>query len=43
VWIALEFKAGVIFEPEAYLEYVEDSNMTPNAEIGCRMHVLDGY
>jgi hypothetical protein len=33
-WIALEFKADGDFEPEEYMEYFEDSNLVPNAEIG---------
>jgi hypothetical protein len=29
-----EFKADGEFEPEEYIEYFEDSNPPPNAEIG---------
>jgi hypothetical protein len=28
------FKVGSKFEPEEYIKYFEDSNLTPNAEIG---------
>jgi len=41
VQIAPEFKAGIRFEPEAYWVYVEASNPAPNAEIGCKMRLLD--
>jgi hypothetical protein len=34
--IAPEFKAGVGFEPEEYMEYFEDSNLPPNTDIGSR-------
>ena len=34
VQISPEVKAGVRFEPEAYREYVEDSNLTTNAALG---------
>lgn len=34
-WCILpEFKAGDRFKPEAYREYTEDLNLSPNAEIG---------
>jgi hypothetical protein len=29
-----EIQAGLRFEPEAYREYVEDSNLATNAELG---------
>jgi hypothetical protein len=38
-----EFKAAGGFEPETYMKYFEDSNPTPNAEIGCKMPFLDGH
>ena len=38
-----EFKAGGEFEPEEYMEYFEDSDSTPNAEIGCKMPFMDGH
>jgi hypothetical protein len=38
-----EFKAGGRFEPEEYMKYFEDSNPSPNAEIGCKMPFLDGH
>jgi hypothetical protein len=37
-----EFKAGGGFEPEEYMEYFENSNPPPNAEIGGKMPFLDG-
>jgi hypothetical protein len=37
-----EFKATGGFEPEAYVEYFEDSNPPPNAEIGSKMPFPDG-
>jgi hypothetical protein len=37
-----EFKAGVGFEPETYIEYFEDSDSPSNAEIGCKMPFLEG-
>jgi hypothetical protein len=42
-WLAPEFKADGGFEPETYMQYFEDSNPTPNAEIGCKMSFLDGH
>jgi hypothetical protein len=38
-----EFKAAGGFEPEEYMEYFEDSNPSPNAEIGCKMPFPDGH
>jgi hypothetical protein len=38
-----EFKAGGGFEPETYMEYFEDCNPPPNAEIGCRIPFLDRH
>ena len=35
------FKAGGGFEPEEYMKYFEDSDSTPNAEIGCKMPLPD--
>jgi hypothetical protein len=37
------FKAGGGFKPEAYMEYVEDLNLPPNAEIGRTMPPLKGH
>jgi hypothetical protein len=41
--ISSEFKAGSKFEPEEYIEYFEDSDLLPNAEIGLKMPFPDGH
>lgn len=43
VQIVTEFKAAVRFEPEAFREYVEDSNPTAYAKIGNKMRLLVGH
>jgi hypothetical protein len=42
-WILPEFKAGSKFEPEEYIEYFEDSDLLPNAEIGLKTPFPDGH